>query len=74
MLNEVIESTKTDSELQVVMKYIRQGWHVKPYFAVKDMLSVCHDLLIYSDRIFIPSVMRAEIKKKLHYGHMGIVK
>ncbi|KAG1953647.1 hypothetical protein F2P79_009188 [Pimephales promelas] len=82
-LNEVIESTKTDPELQVVIKYVRQGWpkypsqvseHVKPYFAVKDMLSVCDDLLIYSDRIVIPSVMRAEVKRKLHDGHMGIVK
>uniref|UniRef100_A0A8C1MGR5 Gypsy retrotransposon integrase-like protein 1 n=1 Tax=Cyprinus carpio TaxID=7962 RepID=A0A8C1MGR5_CYPCA len=82
-LNEVIESTKTDPELQVVMKYVRQGWPkypsqvpelVKPYFAVKDMLSVCDDLLVYSYRIVVPNVMRAEVKRKLHDGHMGIVK
>ncbi|KAL0153632.1 hypothetical protein M9458_051063, partial [Cirrhinus mrigala] len=82
-LCEVIESTQADSELQVVMKYVKQGWpkypsqlpeYVKPYYAVRDMLSMCHDLLIYSDRIVIPSSMRAEIKGKLHEGHMGITK
>ncbi|KAI2646083.1 Retrovirus-related Pol polyprotein from transposon opus [Labeo rohita] len=82
-LREVVESTQADSELQVVMRYVKQGWpkypsqlpeYVKPYYAVRDMLSVCHDLLIYSDRIIIPSSMRAEVKRKIHEGHMGITK
>ncbi|RXN04213.1 Retrovirus-related Pol poly from transposon [Labeo rohita] len=76
-LCEVVESTQADSELQAVMRYVKQGWpkypsqlpeYVKPYYAVRDMLSVCHDLLIYSDRIIIPSSMRAEVKRKLHEG------
>ncbi|RXN36190.1 Transposon Ty3-G Gag-Pol poly [Labeo rohita] len=82
-LCEVVESTQADSELQAVMRYVKQGWpkypsqlpeYVKPYYAVRDMLSVCHDLLIYSDRIIIPSSMRAEVKRKLHEGHLGITK
>lgn len=52
-LSEVVESTKADPELQAVMTYVKQGWpkyssqlpeYVKPYYAVRDMLSVCHDL------------------------------
>lgn len=82
-LSEGVESKKADPELQTVMRYVKQGWpkyysqlpeYVKPHYAVRDMLSVCHDLLIYSGRIVIPNSMRAEVKEKLHDGHMGIVK
>uniref|UniRef100_A0A8C1XAL3 ribonuclease H n=1 Tax=Cyprinus carpio TaxID=7962 RepID=A0A8C1XAL3_CYPCA len=47
-INEVIEATKIDPGLQmIVVNYVRQGWprylsqvpeHIKPYYAAKDLL------------------------------------
>lgn len=82
-LDEVKERTKEDPELQMVMQFVRNGWpryaskvpsSIMPYYAVKDSLSTCRNLLLYGDRIAIPKCMRAEIGERLHDGHMGIVK
>lgn len=82
-LSEVVKNTKADPKLQEILRYVKQGWpkysskipeHAKSYYAVRDKLSVYHDLLTDGDRIVISSNMRSEVKRKLHEGHMGIVK
>ena len=40
----------------------------------RNELSLYDDLLLYGDRVVIPTTLRQEILHKLHEGHQGIVK
>ena len=81
VIERVKEATITDEALQQVMLYIKQGFPkkasqvdsvVKPYWKLKDELSEHEGLLLYKDRIVVPSEMRREVLKQLHGGHLGV--
>lgn len=77
------KETQSDSELQALTKYVRNGWpthklevpsEVRPYWAFRDELFLAYGLLWKSDRIVIPSSMRKEMLRCVHIGHLGIEK
>lgn len=57
-LDEVKEHTRADTEVQAVMQFVSNGWpkyaskvpdSVTPYYAMKDSLTTCHNLLVYGE-------------------------
>ena len=73
--------TSKDQDLQCVIKYINEGWPqtksdtvgpAKPYFHVKNELTVTNNVIMTGSRLVIPSSLRNEMKKILHTGHLGI--
>ncbi|XP_060723274.1 uncharacterized protein K02A2.6-like [Tachysurus vachellii] len=82
-LDSVKKETGLDYELQMVKKYVADGWPryaanvpqtLKSYYSARHHLSVFQDLVLYDDRIIIPQTMRSDILQRLHSGHQGIVK
>ena len=73
--------TAKDSTLQKFMHYVMKGWpdhrdsleyDVKPYFSVRDEITVAQNLLLKGDRIIVPSSIHANIRSLVHQGHPGI--
>ena len=68
------DETGKDSSLQVLMQVISVGWpdnkkvvplEVRAYFHCHDKLSVQNGLILKSDRVFVPTSLRADMIKKL---------
>lgn len=77
------KSTESDMELQLVIKYIKEGWPdnkqdvpdcVKPYWCFKSELSISYGLVWKDNRIVIPKALRHEMLKRVHVGHLGLEK
>jgi len=81
-LDQLRTAQSEDETLQTVFKYCEQGWpiknslsgNLKPYWSVKDELTIHNGLLLRGNRIVIPSSLQEDILQKLHEGHQGIVK
>jgi len=81
-LDQLRTTQSVDETLQAVFKYCEQGWpiknslstNLKPYWSVKDELTIYNGLLLRGNRIVVPSSLQQEILQKLHEGHQGIVK
>ncbi|XP_033730104.1 uncharacterized protein K02A2.6-like [Pecten maximus] len=83
-LEEIRLKLREDSVCGIILSYCQDGWPgyekpsisvaTRPYWQVKDELSVCQGLLLRGNRLVIPTSLRAEIMQKLHDGHQGIVK
>ncbi|KAI2648690.1 Transposon Ty3-G Gag-Pol polyprotein [Labeo rohita] len=82
-LNAIKKVTQQDSDLQLVCKYIRQRWPsqtsqltnpLHSFHAARAHLSEIDGLLLYEDRIVIPSSQRPEVLHQLHTGHQGLTK
>ena len=81
-LNQLRNAQSEDETLQTVFKYCEQGWptknslsgNLKPYWSVKDELTIHNGSLLRASRIVVPSSLQEEILQKLHEGHQGIVK
>ena len=67
----------------LVLGYVEGGWPaylpadevlLRPYFENRDKIVVVDDILVYGDRLVIPSVDRFDILKLIHQGHLGITK
>ena len=62
--------------------YCKNGWPAKvsidsslrPYWDVKHKLSIVDDLLLYNQRIVVPSSLQEETVDKIHSGHLGVQK
>ena len=46
--------------------------HLKPFWSVKDNLSVEDDFVVYGCRLLIPTSLRATMLSRLHDAHQGI--
>ena len=77
------KATREDQVLQMLMQQMMQGWpdHIKllpvalkPFWQLKENLSIEHSCVTFQGRFYIPSVLRAGCLKALHQGHPGIVK
>ena len=47
---------------------------VKPFYNVKEELSLADGVLLKVDKVVAPSLMTADILKCIHEGHIGIEK
>ena len=82
-LNQFKEETEKDETLQLLSEYVRNGWprnrdsvvpEVKPYYNVRDEITLARGLVLKSSLIIVPTSMRKEMKKLIHQGHQGIEK
>uniref|UniRef100_A0A3P9HPN0 Gypsy retrotransposon integrase-like protein 1 n=1 Tax=Oryzias latipes TaxID=8090 RepID=A0A3P9HPN0_ORYLA len=81
-LEEIREATKVDTDLQKVITFTRTGWPRKMgknstlyrFFAARHHLSELDGLVLYEDRIVIPSALRSGVLDQLHEGHQGLTK
>ena len=83
--DRVVEFRKAqaaDQTLSKVINFCQTKWPdepsvsaaLKPYWKIRDELSVCKQLLLRGDRIVIPPCLQEDILQHLHQGHQGIVK
>lgn len=79
-VEEVREATDADPDLQTLLKQIREGWPenkydvpegIRSYFDIRDTLSEQDGIILKGERIFVPMVLRSEIRRRLHAAHLG---
>ena len=77
------EETFKDATLQLLTKYIRNGWpkdqmklpkELHPYWNYQDELSMEDEILLKSYRILITYTMQMEMLDLMHEGHQEIKK
>ena len=81
-LTEIRKAQQEDEVTAQVRKYCTEGWPgympentlLKQYYSNKAHFSIIEDLLMYDERIVIPSSLRLEMLNRLHEGHLGITK
>ena len=80
---EFQEETKKDKVLQTLSHQIMKGWllnrnevdeSIRPYFNIRDELTIHEGIVMRGNRIIVPINMRKEMKQLLHKGHIGITK
>lgn len=79
-LEELRRHTTSDSHLQKVTNYIRNGWprhergvptEVKPFFSFRDELLLENDIIMKGNRAVVPDSLQSEYLRVLHAGHPG---
>ena len=85
--SSVREAARNDPVYQMLLaKVLADDWHVhkareapcmRPFFTVRDRLSVVDDVVIYTFdqgcvRLVIPESLRHEVAAHLHIGHQGL--
>ena len=76
---KIITETQSDKTLQAVIKAVKTGrWtdtDVKPYFNVRNELSVTQDgIVLRGCRICIPQSQQDQAVQLAHQGHQGVTK
>ncbi|XP_062590681.1 uncharacterized protein K02A2.6-like [Saccostrea cucullata] len=84
LLEEIRRKLHEDSVLRIIMKYCEEGWPgyeypsidlvTRPFWQIREELSICQGLLMRGNRLVIPTVLRAEMLQRIHEGHQGILK
>eukprot|EP00112_Aurelia_sp_Birch-Aquarium-sp1_P025749 Seg874.5 transcript_id=Seg874.5/GoldUCD/mRNA.D3Y31 product="putative protein K02A2.6" protein_id=Seg874.5/GoldUCD/D3Y31 len=81
--SQIAAETLKEATLQQLIHYLNHGWPesrqdaqpaTRPYFNHRDQITTHEGLLLNGLRIIIPTSMRAEMRKSLHTGHIGIEK
>lgn len=79
-LKEIREETLNDQALQALIENIQVGWPenkkdvedlCKPYFDIRDTLSVYEGIIVRGEAIVIPKSLRHVVKQRLHSSHSG---
>ena len=81
-LKQIREETEKDKTLQTLYEYTQHGWpqkgnidcFVKPFHAYRDEIWAHEGILYKGLRIIIPFIMRQEIIRIIHEGHLEIEK
>ena len=82
-MNHIREKTKEDLQMNILQKYIQNGWPNKreecnplvlDYWNFRDELAVIDNIILKGERIVIPKHARSSLLKNLHEGHIGIEK
>lgn len=82
-LNQIRQATESDDVLSLVSNFVIDGWpsrlnsvpaNLRPYYDVRSELSVTNGLVVYQDRIVIPTALREELLERLHETHQGLDK
>ena len=80
MKSHIRNLTGLDEALVNVKLYIQNGWpnrisecepSVKPYWHHRASLSFVSDMILFGDRIVVPTALRKEILERIHSGHQG---
>ena len=66
----------------MIKGYCLEGWPayppqqtlLKPYWENRGHLTVVKDLLLYNERIVVPTALRLKVLDQIHEGHLGITK
>ena len=73
------EPTASDPLLQEVISYYRTRWptvfpnkQLLPFFQRKSSLSVVDGVLLFGERVIIPSSLKNRTLKQFHFGHQGV--
>ena len=83
VIDQIREETSKDAPLQLLTKYIRNGWptdlkklpkELHPYWNYEDELSLEDKILLKSYRILILYTLQIEMLAFIHEGHQGIEK
>ena len=79
-LNIIKVATEQDETMQRLKSVIVNGWpeekgdvplSVTPYFSFRDELTITDGIILKGNRVVIPSVLRKEMKDKIHSSHLG---
>ena len=82
-LSQFAAETSKDPVLKKLKDYVLNGWPnnrkqvdsaVRPYYNVRDEITLYQDVLLKGDRIIVSSSLREEMRQKIHLGHLGIEK
>ena len=81
-LQAICEAQKADIVVQQVRAFCSHGWPgfapenpaLQLYWQNRAHLTVVEDLLLFDERLVIPSSMRMDVLTRLHEGHLGITK
>lgn len=80
-LAQIRQQTAADPTMMALAEIIAKGWPdhrsalpgtLTPYFNYRDELTAQDGIVLRGERVVIPHSMRAEIKEKVHAGHLGI--
>ena len=80
-LQRVGEFSKTDESLLMIKSFILNGFpaskkdmpeHVAAYWEIKNSLSILGDVILYKDRVIIPTSLREHILHNVHSAHQGV--
>ena len=82
-ISELQKLTDHDPELKPLCELIVKGWpekpqnlpkSIRPYWSMKDFLTVEDGIIMKGSRIVVPEKMRGEILDRLHASHQGVEK
>ena len=82
-LQEIKETTTKDQSMQMIRNLIQFGWpekqsqvpkEIQEYWNIRDQLSEVDGILLKGEKLIIPNALRNSMIKRIHMGHMGIVK
>ncbi|XP_062556988.1 uncharacterized protein LOC134221827 [Armigeres subalbatus] len=80
-LTEIMQTTKQDSTMQILIHYIQQGWpqtvdrvpdNVKIFFKYRNELSTQDGMVFRNERLVIPHVLRRKLIDCCHISHNGV--
>lgn len=80
-LDEIMQETKKDSTMQLIIEYVRNGWPktvdgvpdcVKVYHGYRNEFSTQDGLIFRNDHILIPHVLRKKLIESCHASHNGV--
>ncbi len=81
-LEEIRTATHDDVELQKVIAFTKKGWPqrmeefspLRGFHTARAHLYESDGLVLYHDRIVIPTALRSNVLNQLHGGHQGLTK
>ena len=78
---EVARATAADPLLQDVLHFVRTGWpkecpgeRLRPYFRIREGLTVVRDCLMYGNRVVIPASLIPAVRQAIQDLHVGLGK
>ena len=81
LMEELAEAVRQDDTMTKLKEVIRSGWPerqhdvdpvLRPYFHVRDELSLDDNLVYRGERVVIPKSRRKVMMQKVHSSHLGI--
>ena len=73
-------ASRKDETLKTLSRYVIEGFPtmkneipdtIKPFWEAREFLSIAEDVILYKDRIVIPTSLKKRIIENLHSAHQG---